>query len=129
MIALSLAEKYRGRFVYVRMALFNVDTLALILDPVVVFAGRIDTMTISDTGPTATLSVSCESRLVDLERARERRYTDEDQRELHPSDTSFRYVAALQDKNIEWNQKTNAGATAQSTSAALAAVRRGSGPL
>lgn len=119
MIALSLAEKYRGRFAYVRMVLFDLDTGAGIADPVIVFAGRIDTMNVTDTGNTATLNVACESRLVDLERARERRYTDEDQRQLHPGDTSFRYVAALQDKNIEWNQKTNAGATGSTQSTAF----------
>ena len=116
MIALTLTEKYRGRSAFVRMVLFDLSTLAAIADPVMIFAGRIDTMSISDGGDSSSISLACESRLVDMDRARERRYTDEDQKELHPGDTSFRYVDGLQDKQIEWGQKTNAGASAKTIS-------------
>lgn len=124
-IAMTLAEKYRGRTVYERMVLFDLSTLAPIADPAIVFAGRIDTMAIRDDGPTSSISVACESRLVDLDRARERRYTHEDQQELYPGDTSFRYVPGLQDKEVPWNQKPNAGASTQAPpSGALSRLTR-----
>ena len=96
--------EYRGRKVRVWQALFNVSlaTPTLIDDPFPIFAGRMDVMTPTDTGVTSTITLSCENRLIDLSRPRERRYTDQDQRQLHPGDGSFRYVAGMQDKQFNW---------------------------
>jgi hypothetical protein len=105
MIALAMGEKYRGRNVYIWMALFNVSDGTLILNPEQVFAGRLDTMSISDAGETSTITIACESRLIDLERSRERRYTNEDQKYLYPADASLRYVAGLQGKEFPWGVK------------------------
>jgi hypothetical protein len=104
MISLALAEPYRGRRVYVWLAFFSTTTGALLADPVPVFAGRMDTMRISDSGQTSTISVSCESKLIDLERARERRYTHEDQQDLYPGDLGLEYVASLQEKELFWGR-------------------------
>lgn len=89
------------------MALFDTATAAMLNDPIPVFAGRMDTMRLQDTGETTTVTVSCESRLIDLERARERRYTDEDQKELYPDDRGFEYVADLQDKEVLWGRNAS----------------------
>ena len=61
-----------------------------------------DVMTIEDAGETASISLSAESRLIDLERARVRRFTDNDQQNQFSGDTSLRFVASLQDKEIAW---------------------------
>lgn len=105
-ISLALAEPYRGRRVYVWLGFFNTTTWALIADPVAVFAGRIDTMRIKDSGETATIALSCESKLIDMQRARERRYTYEDQVDLFAGDKGFEYVAGLQEKEIFWGRKS-----------------------
>lgn len=113
-------RQYRGRKVRVWHGFFNVtgDTTALIDTPMSSFAGRMDVMVPTDSGQTSTIALTCENRLVDLDRARERRYTDEDMQQLHPGDGSFRYVAGMQDKTFNWGQKTNTGATAASLTAA-----------
>jgi hypothetical protein len=115
LLATSLDRtQYRGRRVRVWHGFFNVtgDTAALIDTPVASFAGRMDVMTPTDTGETSTIALTCENRLVDLERSRERRYTDADMQQLNPGDGSFRYVAGLQDKQFNWGQATDSGATA-----------------
>lgn len=70
------------------------------------FAGRMDTMTIEDTGSTATISMQCESNLADLARPRVVRYTDAEQKRLHPGDRGLEFVAALAEKPLYWGVPT-----------------------
>jgi len=77
---------------------------ALVADPAIAFAGRLDVPEIDDNGQTATITISYESRLVDLERPRERRYTHEDQQIDYSGDLGFEYVAAIQEWNGVWGR-------------------------
>ena len=61
-----------------------------------------DRMIISDDGENATIKVSCESRLIDLNRNRVRRYTDVDQQSEVSGDLGFKFVESLQEKSIDW---------------------------
>ena len=63
------------------------------------WAGLMDTMEVVD-GPEPRVALSCESRLVDLERAEVRRYTDADQQAEYPGDRFFEFVPALQEAEI-----------------------------
>ena len=76
----------------------------IIADPVVVFKGRMDTMDI-EVGKTSSVTVSVESRLVDWERPRIRRYNDADQRSEFPTDRGCRYVAQMVSKDLPWGRK------------------------
>ena len=62
-------------------------------------------MSINDTGETLTISVSIESRLIDLERPRIWRYTSEDQKRVYPTDKGFDFVNDLQSKQIIWGRE------------------------
>lgn len=102
LIASALTETYQGRSCKVYFgALVNG---AVVSDPYVVFSGRMDIMTIEDAGETATVTITAESRLIDLDRSRERRYTSEDQKIDYPSDKGLELIADLQDKQIIWGQ-------------------------
>ena len=103
-IAYALAENYRNRRARVWLALFDLVTDALIADPVSIFAGRMDTMQITDAGASAQIRIACESKLIDLQRARERRYTHEDQTDLYPGDLGLQYVAGLQEREVAWGK-------------------------
>jgi len=103
-ISLALTEPYRGRRAYVWLAFFNITTGTMIANPVPVFAGRMDTMRVKDSGETSTIALSCESKLIDLERPRERRYTHEDQQDLFPGDLGLEFVAGLQEKELFWGR-------------------------
>lgn len=108
LIGKALMDQYRGRRVRIWLALFDTsrpDSAVMLDNPVQVFGGRMDTMRISDNGETSTIVVSCESRLVDMERPRERRYTHEDQQELYPGDRGLEYVASLPTKEVLWGRK------------------------
>jgi hypothetical protein len=107
LVNLAMADHYRGRRIRLWMALFDTDgggQFAMMDNPIQIFGGRMDTMRISDSGDTSRIVVSCESRLIDMERPRERRYADADQQELYPGDRGFEYVASLADKEVLWGR-------------------------
>jgi hypothetical protein len=73
-------------------------------DAVELFVGRLDVPTINDEGANCTISISYESRMIDLTRPREWRYTQESQQVLHPGDLGFEYVTSIQDQEIVWGR-------------------------
>ena len=77
------------------------DSYALIVEPVLVFSGLIDNSSI-DIGETATVTVTVESRLIAWERAKIRRYTNEDQQQRFSGDKFLEFVNQTVDKEILW---------------------------
>lgn len=75
---------------------------ALVGQPYPAFSGRLDVPTIDEGGETSAISFTYESRLADLERPRERRFTPDDQRIDYPDDKGLDYVPGLQDKTFTW---------------------------
>jgi hypothetical protein len=71
-------------------------------DPVQVFAGSLDVPTLVEGAETASISITAENPLIDLNRAPERRFTDIDQQVDFPGDTGFFQVQLLQDYNWVW---------------------------
>lgn len=98
-IAVALAEDYHGRPVTMWFGALDASE-NIIGDPFAQFKGTLDVMTLEDDGQTATIAVAAENELVNLERARERRYTDEDQELDYPGDRIFEFVPGLQQKEI-----------------------------
>jgi hypothetical protein len=75
----------------------------LIADPIEIFKGRINQMNI-ESGATSTVSLTVESRLVDWERPRVRRYNNADQQIEYSSDKGFEFVPQMVDKEIVWGR-------------------------
>lgn len=73
---------------------------AVVADPQLCFAGRMDVPTIVDDGPTVTISLTVENRSFDLQRPREYRYTHEDQQTLYPGDMGFQFVQSIQQSEV-----------------------------
>lgn len=99
-IAITLGEQYQGKpcqiwFVPLR------DDLQLAAQPVRIFAGRMDTMG-TEVGDTATITLSAESRMVSWDKARVRRYNNEDQQSRYPGDRGFEFVAQMVEKQLIW---------------------------
>lgn len=102
LLSIALSETYQGRSVKIRFGAMSSG--AVVADPYLVFDGRMDVMSIDDAGEGSTISLSAESRLIDLERPRVRRYTPEDQKSLFPNDTGLDYVPVIQDVAIHWGR-------------------------
>ena len=69
-----------------------------------IFAGYIDTMNIEEGAETSTISLTLESKLLQLERARIFRYTNQSQKARFPNDKGFEFVEDLQDKAFSWGR-------------------------
>lgn len=108
-VSMVLSERYRGRPVTLWLALFSPTDGSLIASPTILFGGLCDTMALSDSGDTSTLTITCESRLIDLQRTRIRRYTDEDQKAAFPGDRGLEFVAGLQNKEVLWGTQASTG--------------------
>ncbi|WP_295537491.1 hypothetical protein [uncultured Thioclava sp.] len=83
---------------------FTSEDWALLADPEIIFSGLLDVPSIDDAGDTCTVSITYESQLIDLQRAREWRYTDESQQALFPGDKGFEFVTSIQNKTITWGR-------------------------
>lgn len=101
-LSVALGEVRQGLSATLYFAVADAAAGELVGAPVIVYSGLTDIPTIDDAGGAITISLSTESKIIDLERARVRRYTPEDQKATHPSDKGFDYVAGLVDAKISW---------------------------
>jgi hypothetical protein len=104
LISLALAEPYQGRRARVYIGAFDTATGSLIADPYLAFSGVMDVMTIAERPDSPVINISTESRLIDLERPRERRYDHQDQITDFPGDLFFEFVPAIQNIEVTWGQ-------------------------
>tara|TARA_B100000497_G_C7632202_1_gene379981 strand:- start:135 stop:695 length:561 start_codon:yes stop_codon:yes gene_type:complete len=104
LVATALTENYQGRSAKVYLGSIT-EAYAVVADPYLLFSGRMDTMNISDDGERANIQVSCESRLVDLNRPKVRRYTQVDQQTEFAGDKGLDFISSLQEKSIRWSAK------------------------
>jgi hypothetical protein len=74
----------------------------LIDTPIIAWAGRMDQPTLDVDGQTASIAIACENRLVEMNVAVNRRYTNEDQQLDYPGDTGMAFVNSIQDVTIFW---------------------------
>ena len=96
-------ENYQGRAASIKLGAFD-TTGNIIADPVTMFSGFMDVMVINEGAEYSEITVTLENKLLQLERSKERRYTDGDQRLDYPDDDGFEFVAALQDYEIVWGR-------------------------
>lgn len=74
----------------------------LIDTPIVAWSGRIDQANFDVSGQEVSIAINCESRLIDMNIAIDRRYTNEDQQMTYPGDLGFQFVDGLQQKALFW---------------------------
>lgn len=99
-ISISLTEHYQGRALKIWVAFLDENSI-LAGDPVGPWRWRMDTMS-GEFGKTATVTLNAESRMVEWEKPRTRRYTDADQRAEYPDDFGCEFVSAAAEKEIEF---------------------------
>lgn len=103
LIAVALSEARQGKPGKIWLGAMD-SAGAVVVDPYLSFSGRLDVPEIDEGADTATITITYESRLIDLERPRERRYTANDQALDYPGDKGFDYIPSLQDKQIVWGR-------------------------
>ena len=127
LISLALTEPYQGRVCKIFFGVINLNKVYLLqedgsyilaedaapieisetsekTDLTLLFSGYIDNMTIEEGAQQSTITLSLESRMIDLERTRTFRYTDQNQKSRYTSDRGFEFVEDLQDKRFTWGR-------------------------
>lgn len=111
-IAIALNQIQIGREASLFVGFLNSATKTLISDPYEIFTGVTDIPIINHAAETATIGLTCENKLISLNKPRTRRYTKEDQAIDDPTDEGFDFVPGLQDAVIELGQNANSEAIA-----------------
>lgn len=102
----TLAVPYQGRKAAVHFGVItDPNSTTPTYTSLSVFTGEMDQMNINYGPETCVISLDVESRLVDLQRSRIRRYTNESQKSRFPDDDAFEFITRLQNEQPEW--KTN----------------------
>lgn len=101
-VSLAIDEAQQGNKGTIYLGLMDEDDE--VVDVVRVGKGKLDVPSLEEDSDTATISISYESDLVDLERPREARYTNESQQARFPGDKGFEHVAGLQQKDVTWGR-------------------------
>jgi len=103
LVGLAIEEAQQGKAGRLWLGLLT-EAGEIIADPVKAFAGRLDVPEITDNAESCTLTISYESRLVDLTVPRNWRYTHESQQALFPGDRGFEHVTTIQNKDVTWGR-------------------------
>tara|TARA_R110001606_G_scaffold382066_1_gene543629 strand:+ start:872 stop:1501 length:630 start_codon:yes stop_codon:yes gene_type:complete len=69
-----------------------------------IFSGYIDQMNIDEGPQNSQITVAVENRLIDLQRSRIKRYTNQSQMSRFPDDKGFEFVESMQDKKFAWGR-------------------------
>lgn len=94
--ALALSEPYQGRPAKVYFGVSANGAVAM----TELFTATMDTMDIEESAETTSIQLQIENNLVDLERARVRRYTNNFQQSRFPGDRGLEFVEDLQTREI-----------------------------
>jgi hypothetical protein len=100
-LALDDASEWPGTPITIRTAVFNAAT-GQIVDAPLDWAGRGDTMGISEDGDTCRVTATAESTAVDLLRGSPLTTSHADQQSVSPGDRAFEYVASQADQPVVW---------------------------
>ena len=98
-----LNNDYIDREVNIWKGFLDDDGL-LVVDPILIFRGRIDQPIIEKTAVSASITIEAASLWVDFERRSGRRMNSAEQQVLYPGDDGLEFVQLLVGKKITWGQ-------------------------
>jgi hypothetical protein len=104
LITSALGEVRQGNPVLIWQA-FLTAAGGIVVSPYQAWAGRMDTCQISETADLASITITAENRLIDLQKSRERRYEKQDHSIEFAGDLGFDYVPSLQELSVVWGKK------------------------
>lgn len=101
-ISLVLQESQQGKSGKVYIGFF--DESGIIADPYLVFEGKLDIPSIQEDGETSMVTITYESRLIDLQRSRETRLTNEEQQREYAGDLGCEFVPTMKEITLNWGR-------------------------
>tara|TARA_R100001460_G_scaffold26422_1_gene53418 strand:+ start:11 stop:664 length:654 start_codon:yes stop_codon:yes gene_type:complete len=104
----ALTENYQNRFITLFMG-YLMGGSNEVAGTIVLFKGRMTTLTINDDPNGSNITIDAENRLIDLDRPCNLRYTKESQEFLFTGDIGLDRVNQIQDKEIVWGRSSSSG--------------------
>ena len=99
-VSIALTSDYQGSPTEITLGFLD-SNYVLVDPPFTVFVGKVDTMGIA-LGDTATIELEVENRLIDWERPRISRFTNEEQQNLYSGDKGLEFVDSVAEKELFW---------------------------
>jgi len=103
-ISLALQSPYQGRVCNMYFGIVSGNTYSSLTQ---IFSGYMDEMNIDEGPDFGSIELKVENKLIDLERARVRRFTSGYQKSVYPGDKGLDFVESLQDKEIVWGRSVS----------------------
>lgn len=107
LLPLVLNDFQVGLPVTIWLGAFNTQVAQQVSYSVIAWSGRTDEPTITVDEKTATITVACESMLIDMNTPVPWRYTNQDQQLFFAGDLGFSFVNSIQSIPIYWNSVSN----------------------
>lgn len=104
-ISIVLQSLSNGNAGIIRLAMLD-SSNAVVSTPKIIFRGLLDGAPLKRAAKDPVINLKYEHELVDLERPREWRWTDEHQKRLYPGDRGLEHIAALQDIKVPFGDET-----------------------
>jgi hypothetical protein len=101
-ISLVLQESEQGKSGKVYIGFL--DASGIIADPYLAFEGKLDIPSIQESGEDSLVTITYESRLIDLQRPRESRLTNEEQQREYVGDLGCEFVPAMKEVTLNWGR-------------------------
>lgn len=97
-----LNDDYHRREAEVWVGAVNIDTGAIIADPVNIFSGFMDKADIELGNKSSVIVMSCTSRGDKIKESSKILYTDEEHQKVSPGDLCFQYFYRMMSLNLRW---------------------------
>lgn len=101
-VSIALTENFKNVDATLYLGFLNSTNYTLHDDPFVIFKGKVDTQDLQVDEETATIVIEIENRLIDWERPRIKRYTNNDQQKKYPGDRGLEFIQELVEKELFW---------------------------
>lgn len=103
-LALDGSDEVQGTIVRIRTAVIDTTNFT-VLDAPLDWVGSLDTMSVAEDGGKAVVSVTAESKGVDLLKGTVSMYSDADQRAINAGDGSMSFALDQSEKPVVWPDK------------------------
>lgn len=98
-----VSDDYQGNPITVSLTLYR-GGIGGYSNPIVIFDGFIDVMSVEDDGNVADIKLTAESHLIRLGRKNNRRYTNRDQQFYFSGDDGLIHSSGVQEKQVIWGR-------------------------
>ena len=102
-----LGETFMDRELIIRKGFFN-DSNAVVVDPIIIYSGKMDQPTIIESSDGCTIAVTVANLFVDFQKTNARFTNNESQKLFFPSDNGFAYAHQII-KEINWGREGTVG--------------------